>query len=63
MAKKKADKQDDLIAEAWYRLAFGVQVDIMDIPKIFRDVKLELAAGTQLDEAIKQAIQKYEVKA
>lgn len=63
MRRKNVDDAiDKRIEAAWYRLASGVQVDILDIPRIFRDVKLEIAAGTALDAAIALAIQRYQHK-
>lgn len=55
-AEKALDKQ---IEAEYYKQGSGVMVDIMDIGKIFRDVKLELAAGTPLPTAISAAIAKY----
>lgn len=55
-AEKALDKQ---IEQAWYRHGQGVQVSVLDIGKIFRDVKLELAAGTDIDTATKLAVARY----
>lgn len=58
-AENLLDKQ---IEAAYYRLCDRVQVSIMDIPKIFRDVKLELAGGTPMDAAILSVVKRYQVK-
>ena len=51
--KKNPDAAlDKAIEAAWYRLASGVQVSILDIPKIFRDVRLEVSGGLELDAAV-----------
>jgi hypothetical protein len=55
-AEKKLDKE---IEAAYYRHGYGVQVDIMDIGKIFRDAKLEMAAGVPLDTAMQGIIARY----
>lgn len=53
MKTTKAERAlDKSIEAAWYRLADGVQVSILDIPRIFRDVKLEIAGGAELDAAV-----------
>jgi hypothetical protein len=58
---RKTDPLDKKIGEAWHRLASGVQVSVMDIPRIFRDVRLEVSAGTELDAAVRLAIARYQV--
>jgi hypothetical protein len=58
-AERLLDKQ---IEAAYYRLCDRVQVSIMDIPKIFRDVKSELAAGTDMDSAILSVVKHYQIK-
>ena len=52
---------DDAISRAWSRLMHGVQVPILDIPRIFRDIKLEMAAGTPLDQAVLSVGTQYKV--
>lgn len=56
-AEKALDKS---IEAAYYRLASQVQVSIMDIPEIFRDVKLELAGGVDMDSAVISVVRKYQ---
>ena len=55
------DPVDHAIGQAWHRLMSGIQVSIMDIPKIFRDVKLEIAAGMPLEEAVMRVGQRFQV--
>lgn len=43
---------DKAISHAWHTLMSGVQVPIMDIPRIFRDIKLELAGGQTVEQAV-----------
>lgn len=52
---------DKAIGVAWSRLMSGVQVPIMDIPRIFRDIKLEMAAGTDLESAVRSVGTRYRV--
>lgn len=63
MPTKKAQEKalDREIEAAYYRHAQGVQVNMLDIPKIFRDAKLELAAGKPLDEAMIEIVKRYRV--
>lgn len=59
-ALKKAEKAlDKNIEAAYYANCAGTTINIMNIGKLFRDVKLELAAGTDLEVAVKTAIAKY----
>ena len=52
---------DEAISSSWHRLMSGVQVPIMDIPRIFRDIKLEMAAGVSLDQAVLAVGSRYRV--
>ena len=52
---------DAAISGAWHRLMSGVQVPIMDIPRIFRDIKLEMAAGVPLEQAVTSVGTRYRV--
>jgi hypothetical protein len=62
MRRTKIDPLDVLIEQAWYRLAFGVQVNIMDIPAIFRSVRTAVESGVALDTAVQAAISAYRVR-
>lgn len=57
MRQTKQEKaQDQLIEQTYYRLGQGVQINIMDIGKVFAMGRAALKAGQDLDEAIKLAI-------
>lgn len=58
LSEKRLDRD---IEVAYYRLAQDVEVNVMDIPKIFRDVKLEVSAGATLDAAVELVIRRYRV--
>lgn len=51
-------KMDKLIDEAYNRLGKGVQINIMDISKVFAMGRAALTNGTDLDAAINEAIAK-----
>ena len=55
------DPIDHAIGQAWHQLMSGIQVSIMDIPRIFRDVKLEMAAGMPLQEAVMRVGARFQV--
>ena len=60
MKKSKADKVlDKSIEQMWYKLASGVQVNIMDIPGIFRECRAGVLGGGNLEELVKGCIVKY----
>lgn len=57
---EKSEKAlDKLIEKAYYANCAGTMINVMNIGKLFRDVKLELAVGTDLEVAMKTAIAKY----
>ena len=60
-ARRRDDPIDHAIGQAWHRLMSGIQVSIMDIPRIFRDVKLEMAAGMPLEEAVMRVGSRFQV--
>ena len=57
--EKALDKE---IERVYYKLASGVQVNIMDIPKIFDDAKIEHSAGVPIEQAMPAIIERYRVK-
>lgn len=62
MAKrKKVDPIDQEIERQWYAQASGVQVPIMDIPKIFADCRKAHTEGVSIEDAVKAAAAKYRV--
>ena len=58
--RRRTDSVDALIEQAYYRYSSGTQISIMDIPKLFRDVKLEVAGGTDMNTAVQNAITRYQ---
>jgi hypothetical protein len=59
--KGAEDAIDKAIGRAWAQLMSGVQVPIMDIPRIFRDIKLEMAGGVDLQTAVQAVGGRYRV--
>ncbi len=55
------DVIDTAIGQAWARCMSGVQVGIMEIPKIFRDIKLEMSGGLDLETAVRTVGNRYRV--
>jgi hypothetical protein len=55
------DAIDTAIGQSWAKYMSGVQVLVTEIPKIFRDIKLEMAGGATLEDAIKTVGQQYRV--
>ena len=55
LARKQIDRPDDFGDFA----AFGVQINIMNIPKLFQDVRASVAQGVDLGLATQDAISKY----
>jgi hypothetical protein len=59
-AKKKKDADDNLISKAYYATCSGIQIDIMDIPKVYAFGRIKLEAGERDDfEALKSSIRNY----
>lgn len=59
MAPNKDKKIEKAIEAAWYRLAQGVEIDVMNIPKVFAEAKVALKGGQDLDTIIVNLIAKY----
>jgi hypothetical protein len=59
--QRAAKKLDHEIGQTWFRLAFGVQVSMMEIPAIFRDVRTAVGNGATVDEGVEAAITKYQL--
>lgn len=60
MKQTKADKQlDKDIERTWYKMASGVQVNIMDIANIFREARVAVQAGRTLEGVMTEIIARY----
>jgi len=58
--KTKAEKQLDVaITESYYRNAKGTSINIMNIPKLYAEVRAAVAAGRDLDQAMIETIARY----
>ena len=55
-AKKAAKEMDARIEAAYYRHAFGVQVNIFDLSKIFNEGREAIAKGFNIDDAMRDVI-------
>lgn len=53
------DKEDKLIERAYYKHATGTQINIMDIPKLYDDVRRDIRIGKDIDVAVVEAIARY----
>ena len=59
-AAKKIEKQlDEQVALAYSRHGYGVQINVMDIGKLYKDCKAAVATGISMDDAMLAAIAKY----
>jgi len=59
LGEAKKDKMDKEISRGWTKYASGIQVDIMDMPAIFRDIKSAVEGGESMEKAVKDAVKKY----
>lgn len=59
--RRPDDAIDTAIGHAWPRLMSGVQIPMLDIPRIFRDIKLEIASGLTLDQAVLAVGARYRI--
>lgn len=57
--KKIIDLIDKEIESAYYRIASGKQISIMDIPKVFSDSRRAIANGAEVDQAVRAAVLMY----
>ena len=61
--KKLTKKQlDKAIEQFYYKNCQGTQINIMDIPKLFRECERAYAEGADLEQAVKSCIERYNVK-
>jgi hypothetical protein len=59
MPKRKQNELDSQIEKEYYAQGSGVEILIMDIPRIFTDCRTAVAAGTSLKDAVAAAIARY----
>ncbi len=60
--KSKAEKAlDAQIEQEYYRQGQGVQVNIMDISRIYADCRSAVGRGESLADGMRQALDKYGV--
>jgi hypothetical protein len=57
-AKKAKAQADKLVEQAYYATCRGIQINIMDIPKVFAYGRLKLEAGEDF-EALKSSVRAY----
>ena len=57
--KTKAPQIDKEIEVAYYRIASGQMIDIMDIPKVFAESRRAISAGAAVDQAVRAAVLMY----
>jgi hypothetical protein len=62
MRKPTMKQIDKLIETSFYRVASGVQINIMDIGKVFTAGRAALAEGRDLDTAIREIVEILRVK-
>ena len=55
-ASKALDKQ---IEQAYYKLGNEVQINMMDILKLYSESRASVAAGNSVEQAVGDAIAKY----
>jgi hypothetical protein len=59
--KLTAKKIDNLIDQSYGRVARDVQINMMDIPKVFAEGRRAIAAGEDIDTALAAIVQKIRV--
>lgn len=57
--KRKQQDLDSRIEQEYYRRACGVQIDIMNIPKLFEYVRQRVLNGADLGLTVQDAISKF----
>lgn len=56
---KEEKKLNAEIERCYYANCAGTSISIMDIPTLYREAKTAHAAGKPIEDAVKEAIQKY----
>lgn len=63
MKQTKAEKLlDKAIEQEYYKQANGLQINIMDMPKLFSLARTEVASGSSVEEAVKNGVSKFCIK-
>lgn len=57
--KTKEELLDREIELAYYKIASGQQIYIMDIPKVFTGARLAVSSGSTVDQAVRAAALMY----
>lgn len=56
---KEQKALDKRIEAAYYKHCQGTTINVMDITKLFAEVRLEVASGVELEASVIAAIAKY----
>ena len=56
ITKKNLDRE---IEKAYYKIAAGKQINIMDIPKVFKESARAIAGGATVDQAVRTSVLMY----
>ena len=59
LTKRQSNKLDKQINALYPRYASGKQIDIMDIPKLFKDVRDQVLQGLDVDQAVQNSVNKF----
>ena len=63
MKRKTDDELDNQIERSYYRQCAGTLISVLDIPRLFADVRRDVIGGQDLDGAVLAAIQRFNVAA
>lgn len=61
--KQAAKLLDKEIDQAYYRLASGQHIRILDFPKVFAESRRAILAGSTVDQAVRAAVLMYRQEA
>jgi hypothetical protein len=56
---KEEKAMDKAIESAYYKIASGQQISILDIPKVFAESRRAILAGAAVDQAVRAAVLMY----
>ena len=57
MPRRQKDNRDELVEAAYYRTCSGIQINIMDISKVFAVGRQALERGEDLDSSIRAYVE------